>query len=327
MPHWQPINRYRTRPIKAYSIAIAAGLGAIFLLGNVITALVRDSVTVSKGSYILKEGFPLFTDGKEYISLVGHYPYNPGVSLKIHRLSAGESYWDVAYRNNISIDTIVAANPFIQSLVPIDGIEIVVPSVDGVLMALDDVFDVRRMRKRLNFSGATTGDYLPTIFKIISADDIRFVFFKGAKPAIVNNSLEQLYRLKNIFQIPLNGFFTSLFGDRQHPFLLDGSFRYHNGVDIVAHTGAPIHPAREGMIIFTGERGGFGVTVMVQHDEGYTTMYGHLMANSTPFKVGDWVTKKDVIGRVGSTGWSTGPHLHFTIMRHGYDLNPLMFIW
>lgn len=327
MLHWPPFSKYQMRKIKAYSIVTAVSLVAIFLLGNIITALVRDSVTVKKGSYITKDGFPLFTDAGAYISMVRHYPYNAGVRLKIHRLGVGESYWDVAYQNNITIDTIVAANPFITSLAPKDGIDLVVPSSDGVLMALDDVLDVRRMKKRLNFTGEVTGDYLPTVFKVISTDDIRLVFFKGVKPVIVNNALEKLYRIKNIFQMPLNGFFTSLFGDRQHPFLVEGSIRYHNGVDIVSTMGTPIHSAREGMVIFTGERGGFGITVMVQHDEGYTTMYGHLMVNSIPVKVGDWVTKKDVIGRVGSTGWSTGPHLHFTIMRHGYDLNPLLFIW
>ena len=322
-----PFSKYQMRKIKAYSIVTAAGLAAIFLLGNFITALVRDRVAVKKGSYVLKEGFPLFTDGREYIRIVRQYPYDPGVRLKIHRLAPGESYWDVAYQNNISIDTIVAANPFITSLAARDGIEIVVPSGDGVLMALDDVLDVRRMKKRLNYAGTVAGDYLPSLFRVISTDDIRLVFFRGVKPVIVNNSLEKLYRIKNIFQMPINGFFTSLFGDRQHPFLVDGEIRYHNGVDIVSSMGTPIHPAREGMVIFTGERGGFGITVMVQHSEGYTTMYGHLMANSISVKVGDWVTKKDVLGRVGSTGWSTGPHLHFTVMRHGYDLNPLMFIW
>jgi len=79
------------------------------------------------------------------------------------------------------------------------------------------------------------------------------------------------------------------------------------------------------MVIFTGWRGGFGNTVMIQHDEGYTTLYGHL--SSISVKVGAWVTKDDIIGQVGSTGFSTGPHLHFTVMKHGQDVNPLLFIW
>jgi murein DD-endopeptidase MepM/ murein hydrolase activator NlpD len=327
MLHWPPFSRYQVRQVKRYAVLISTALSIILVLGNVITALVRDRITVSRGSYDLKNGFPLFTDSKDYIRLVRKYPYDAGVRLSIHRLAPGESYWDVAYQNRISIDTIISANPFITSLVPKEGIDIVVPAEDGVLLAIDDVFDVRRMKNHLNYKGEARGEYLPTPFKLISTDDIRLVFLKNAKPIIVNNALEKLYRIKNIFQIPIQGNFTSLFGHRNHPFIQDGTVRYHNGVDIVSVYGTPIRPARDGMVIFAGDRGGFGTTVMIQHDEGYTTLYGHLIHNSIRVKCGDWVTKSDIIGRVGSTGWSTGPHLHFTIMKHGQDLNPLLFIW
>jgi murein DD-endopeptidase MepM/ murein hydrolase activator NlpD len=325
MLHWPPFSRYQVRQVKTYAIMISIALVVIILAGNVINALVRDTVKVKKGSYIVKEGFPLFTDPAEYIKMIKSYPYIAGVRLMTHRLVGGESYWDVAYQNNISIDTIIAANPFITSLVPKDGIEIVVPAQDGVLLAIDDILDVRRMRNRLGYAGEVRGDYLPSLFKLISSDDIRLVFFKGARPVIVNNDLEKLYRIKNIFRSPVRGNFTSLFGDRVHPFMLDGTMRYHNGVDIISGLGTPVHPARDGMVIFTGWRGGFGNTVMIQHYEGYTTLYGHLASISV--KTGDWVTKDQVIGSIGSTGWSTGPHLHFTVMKHGWDLDPLMFIW
>ncbi len=320
-----PINRYQVRQIKGYSIIISIALALIVIIGNVIMAFVSHRVTVEKSAYVLKEGFPLFTDSEQYIRVVKTYPHNPGVVLKIHRMAYGESYWDVAYQYRISIDTLIAANPFLTSLVPQDNIEIVVPAADGVLLAFNNIFDVMRMKWRLDFSGDVFGEYLPTLFRIISTDDVRFVFFKGVKPIVINNAIEKLYRIKNIFQSPVTGNFTSFFGDRVHPFVQDGALRYHNGLDIISNFNTPIYPTREGMVIFTGWRGGFGKTVMVQHTEGYTTLYGHL--NAIEVKCGDWVTKKDIIGRVGSTGWSTGPHLHFTIMRHGQDLNPLYFIW
>ncbi|MBN1495675.1 MAG: M23 family metallopeptidase [Spirochaetes bacterium] len=325
MLHWPPFSRYQVRQMKTYGIIISIVLAVVILLGNVITALVRDSVKVKKGSYIVKEGFPLFTDSSEYLRMIKQYPYIAGVRLMTHRLAAGESYWDVAYRNNISIDTIIAANPFITSLVPRDGVEIVVPAQDGVLLAIDDILDVRRMRKRLKYEGEVRGEYIPTPFKLISTDDIRLVFFKEARPVIVNNYLEKLYRIKNVFRSPVRGNFTSLFGNREHPFMQDGVVMYHNGVDIGSQRGTPVHPARDGMVIFTGWRGGFGNTVMMQHYEGYTTLYGHL--SSISVQCGDWITKDQVLGRVGSTGWSTGPHLHFTVMKHGRDLDPLLFIW
>lgn len=325
MPKRLPLVDPRGRDARLSVAGISAALAGILLLGNLVTALVRDSVRVKEGSYSVRQGFPFFTNAGEYVRLVRSYPYDPGVKLTTHRLVNGESYWDVAYYYNISIDTLVAANPFISSLVPKDGIEVVVPATDGVLLAINDVFDVRRMKSLLDFKGEVRGDYLPTIFKIISTDDIRLVFFKGMKPVIVNAGLEKLYRIKNIFQSPLRGNFTSLFGSREHPYIQDGTFRFHNGVDIVSRYGNLIRPAREGMVIFTGWRGGFGNTIIIQHDEGYSTLYGHL--SNISVKVGAWVTKNDVIGQVGSTGFSTGPHLHFTVMKHGQDLNPLLFIW
>ena len=68
-----------------------------------------------------------------------------------------------------------------------------------------------------------------------------------------------------------------------------------------------------------------GQTVVVQHPDGYVTWYGH--CSSIKVKRGDWVTKKDVIALVGSTGRSTGPHLHFMVMRHGQMIDPLLFVW
>jgi murein DD-endopeptidase MepM/ murein hydrolase activator NlpD len=322
---WIPINRYQIRQIKGYATVISIVLAAILFLGNVITALVKDRVTVGEGAYVVKDGFPLFTDEKEYIRMVKAYPHDPGVPLKIYRLANGESYWDVAYKNRISIDTLIAANPFITSLIPQNDIELVVPASDGVLMALNDLLDVLRMKLLLDSTADVAGDYLPGPFTLISTDDIRLVFFKGVKPVVTNDAIERLYRIKNIFQSPVTGNFTSFFGDRVHPFVQDGAVRYHNGIDIISHFDAPIHPTRAGMVIFTGWRGGFGKTVIIQHHDGYTTLYGHL--NSIAVAAGDWVTKKDMIGRVGSTGWSTGPHLHYTIMRHGQDLNPLYYIW
>src|SRR5271157_3466310 len=134
-----PISRYQLRQIKGYSIIISIALAVIFIVGNVITALISERVTVEKSAYVLKDGFPLFTDSKEYIRVVKSYPHNPGVGLKIHRMANGESYWDVAYQYRISIDTLIAANPFITSLIPQDNIDIVVPTADGVLLAFNTI--------------------------------------------------------------------------------------------------------------------------------------------------------------------------------------------
>jgi len=318
-----PLTNYQVKKIKFYMNIVVITALVIIIIGNIITSIVKDSVTISENSYILKHGFPLFNYQQEYIKLIKNYPYDPGVKLQIHRLSPGQSYWDISLKYNISINTLIAANPFLNSFIAHKDIEIVVPSENGVLFAFDDVFDVWRMKKRLNYKGKISGEYLPTIFKIFSTDDIRFVFFKNAKPVIVNNSIEMLYSLKNIFMSPIKGYYSSLFGARRNSIYRRSNF--HNGVDIMSKRGTPIRPARKGIVTYTGWRGGYGKTIIIQHHDGYATLYGHCSA--IKIKKGRWVTKNDIIGLVGSTGRSTGPHLHFTVMRHGNAINPLLLIW
>ncbi|MCU0848518.1 MAG: peptidoglycan DD-metalloendopeptidase family protein [Spirochaetes bacterium] len=318
-----PINNYQFRQIKFYGTAAVIFFVAVVLIGNIITAIISDRVTVDPKSYVKKEGYPIFKDRNAYIGMVKSYPHDPGVRLTVHKMNPGESLWDVAARARISIDTIVSANPFLNSLSAPEGTEIVVPSQDGVLLQFTGVFDVWRMSRRLDYDGSIRGDYLPWVFKLISFDDMRLAFFRGAKPVVVNDSLEKLYRFKNIFEQPVKGFYTSLFGDRVDPMWNESAF--HNGIDILSPPGSPIKPARDGFVIYTGWRDGFGNTVIVQHWDGYQTLYGH--CSVVKVKVGDWVRKKDVIALVGSTGRSTGPHLHFTIMRHGEPIDPIKLIW
>ncbi len=318
-----PLTNYQVGRISFYTKRILILFTVIFLAGNCIYAVFSNSITVSESAYTIKEGIPFFHSEKEYIKLVRNYPRNPGVKLLIHSMRKGESFWDITTRYKIKIDTLIAANPFLSSLLAEEGKEIVVPLKDGVLLPFDDILDVWGMKKRLNFKGKIEGDYKPGFFSIISTDDIRLVFYPDAAPVLVNSSLEKLYRLKMIFQTPVSGRYTSLFGDRVDPFFHEMEF--HNGVDIQARTGTPIHPVREGIVISAGWRQGYGKSILVQHDEGYLSLYAH--CSKILVKKGDWIKKKDAIGLIGSTGRSTGPHLHFTIWRHGKIINPLLLIW
>ncbi len=319
----QPISYYQARQLRGYVLIGIAFLFFSLVAANVIVALVRDSITISKEHYQVKEGFPLFTDREEYIRFIREYPYDLGMKLHVYTVRPGESYWNISRRYGISMNTLIGANPFMTNLFPKANTEIVVPQFDGVLFAFDSYWDVKRMKKRISSYSELLGEYLPTLFRIVSMDDIRIVFFKGAEPVVVNDDIERLYRLKNIFATPVTGHYTCFFGDRVHPF--ERRLKFHNGVDIMARYGTPITAAREGMVIQAGWRDGYGKTVMVQHPDGYCTLYGH--CSEIKVKVGEWVTREDVIASIGSTGWSTGPHLHFTLMRHGEYVNPLCFIW
>ncbi len=121
---------------------------------------------------------------------------------------------------------------------------------------------------------------------------------------------------------PADGEKTSGFGPRVHPIF--GTVRSHNGVDLDGNTGDRVRAARSGEVILAGERGGFGNTIVIYHGLGYSTLYGHL--SRVEVSVGQNVASGDRIGAVGSTGWSTGPHLHFELRIDGKAVDPTPYL-
>ncbi len=118
---------------------------------------------------------------------------------------------------------------------------------------------------------------------------------------------------------PVSGPITSGYGWRIHPIF--GTREFHTGIDIAAPYGTPIVAAHEGTIIFNGWMRGYGMLVILDHGGGLTTTYSHLSAALV--RVGDHAARGAVIARIGSTGWSTGPHLFFEVREDGRPVNPL----
>jgi murein DD-endopeptidase MepM/ murein hydrolase activator NlpD len=112
------------------------------------------------------------------------------------------------------------------------------------------------------------------------------------------------------------------FGMRFHPILKKN--RFHSGVDIGAPRGTPIVAADNGIVIFSGLKGGYGKTIMIDHGLGYSTVYGH--ASVLLITKGQQVSQGQRIALVGSTGLSTGPHLHFEIRKKGITQNPIKYL-
>ncbi len=121
---------------------------------------------------------------------------------------------------------------------------------------------------------------------------------------------------------PIGGPVTSGFGWRTHP--ITGSSRFHAGIDIGAGSGTPIGAADSGTVIISGWQGGYGNTVVVDHGGGLTTLYAH--QSSIAVGNGASVSKGGLIGYVGSTGFSTGPHLHFETRVNGNPVNPMGYL-
>jgi murein DD-endopeptidase MepM/ murein hydrolase activator NlpD len=144
----------------------------------------------------------------------------------------------------------------------------------------------------------------------------------------LDEALNTLERLKGIARKvpianPLPGArVTSTFGPRRDPLL--GRRAHHSGMDFSGRTGTPIKAAGAGKVIRAGWNGGYGRMVEIDHGNGLTTRYAHMSRISV--KVGEHVEPGSVIGKVGSSGRSTGPHLHYEVRKSGKAINPLRFI-
>jgi murein DD-endopeptidase MepM/ murein hydrolase activator NlpD len=117
--------------------------------------------------------------------------------------------------------------------------------------------------------------------------------------------------------VPVNGTITSLFGE-----IRPGGT--HGGLDIAAPEGTPIYAPADGVVIKSGPSLGYGRVIIIDHGNGYTTRFGHLSAENV--SVGDRVEEGDIIGYVGSTGWATGPHLHYEVRLNGVPVDPLNYM-
>lgn len=117
---------------------------------------------------------------------------------------------------------------------------------------------------------------------------------------------------------PVGGVITSGVGMRIDP--IDGKLRHHNGIDIAIAEGTPVRPATSGIVIFSGQRPGYGYTVLVEHDNGMITLYGH--NSRLAVTQGQSVDADTIIAFSGNTGRSTGPHLHFEAWQAGVNVTP-----
>ncbi len=124
------------------------------------------------------------------------------------------------------------------------------------------------------------------------------------------------------YETPLTGVLTSNFGYREHP--IEGEERFHYGVDLAAETGTEIDCFADGSVTAVGESSSYGRYCIVSHESGYSTLYAH--CSRVTVSSGTQVARGEKIAEVGSTGMSTGPHLHFELHKDGLYLNPIYYV-
>lgn len=181
--------------------------------------------------------------------------------------------------------------------------------------------DSKLKTRTTKYATAKLIDDASTLKKAKSDEDATF---SSVKSASGSESGKARGSFSGGFDVPLRGELTSVYGYRRHP--LGGGIRFHRGIDLAADYGAPIKAAAAGRIVgvFNSTANDLGRHIIIKHNDEYETLYGHL--SRITVSTGQWVEKGEVIGREGSSGASTGPHLHFEVRRNKENVNPMSYL-
>lgn len=279
-------------------------------------------------TYTILKPADIFASEDEYIAYIQSLKI-PGVTFTVCQIEKGDNFWKIAKEHNIDIDTLIGANPLWESIVAKVDQKIVIPSQKGVIHFVNDISEIQYLHTMYDVPEGCI--MTPSLFLyrlkslVLKMEKPVAVYIKDARPItdVMTPQLAKQFALREMFRSPLGGRLTSFFGGRVHPIFRQWGF--HNGLDIAAPYGTTVGAARGGVVIASGWMGGYGKAVIIQHDEGFKTLYGHL--SSIHVRAGQRVKTGQFLGRVGSTGWSTGPHLHFTLWQYNKLINPMKVLW
>lgn len=239
------------------------------------------------------------------------------LNVKNYTVKKGETLGGIARKFNLNLGTLISYNNIRDVRKVRAGSELQIPSANGILYTVGRGDSLEGIANRHKSDFNLICDY-----NNISSDVIHIgqkLFLPGVQ--IDNYALDRA--LGRLFLAPTVGRLTSPYGYRRDPFT--GLRRMHNGVDIANRVGTLIIASMAGKVVYIDNRPkGYGKYVVLKHAGGYQTLYAHL--NTISVKQGAWVEQGVKIGSMGSTGRSTGSHLHFTIFKNNRTLNPLNFI-
>lgn len=238
------------------------------------------------------------------------------LSSRSHQVRPGDTLWDISRSYDVDLYTVMAMNGLYPASILTIGATIRLPTNNARCHLVEKGETMWSIAALYNMEVAElhklNGDKDPQKLKIgeqliIPAGTVRAALVM-AEPS---RSLE-----KNLYAWPLQGEITSYYGWRKSGF--------HHGLDIAAAIGTPVKAADDGRICFVGTKEVYGQTVIIEHADMKQTLYAHL--NSFNVKKGQKVLRGQVIGYVGVTGRTTGPHLHFGVMKDGETFDPLQYL-
>ena len=236
----------------------------------------------------------------------------PKLTLFRYRRKKGEDLLAISARLNLPYEALATINRADHTAAFAQRDIIIVPNMPGVFIPLLPQSDLELML----FSTRSGTDAAATITVDTGNGKSTFLFYPGGH----FHPVERAFFLKILFRFPLAEWrITSQFGLRSDPF--SGHARYHNGVDLAAPSGTNVLAARDGIIFKIGYDDTYGNHIVVNHSGGYQTLYGHL--EEIHMSLNQSVNSGMIIGTLGSTGRTTGPHLHFEILKSGRPKDPV----
>jgi LysM repeat protein len=238
------------------------------------------------------------------------------VSYIPYKIEAGDIIGEISQNFGLTQDTLLSVNEIKNSRLIQIGQVLKIPNQDGIAYTVKSGDTLSSIAETYECDV----DAIRTANELFS-DAVHpnsTLFLPGARL----NSVEVQEINGDLFIWPINGYITSPYGYRPSPFT--GVRQFHTGLDIGSPSGTPIKAAMAGRVSAAGYDDISGNHVVITHHSGYRTLYAHMSVIRA--KVGTYVRTGDRIGDVGSTGLSTGPHLHFTVYKNGVTVSPLQLI-
>jgi murein DD-endopeptidase MepM/ murein hydrolase activator NlpD len=241
----------------------------------------------------------------------------PSVSLETYVIQKGDTLSAIAREYGLTVGTLIGYNSITDVYTIIPGTELQIPDIDGV------PYQVQK-----GDSLASIADkYDTTLNALLDANDLETTQIHPGDNIFIPGGRISDYDYKKatgtLFVYPTSGRFTSGFGYRADPFT--GARRFHYAIDLANREGTPIRASQGGTVISVLDRPtGYGKSIIIRHPNGYQTLYAHL--SEFNIRQGQYVAQGQVIGKMGSTGRSTGPHLHFSIYRNNVPVDPLIYL-
>jgi murein DD-endopeptidase MepM/ murein hydrolase activator NlpD len=233
----------------------------------------------------------------------------PDMIIYSYTVRSDLDLFSLAARLNLPYETIATLNRLDRSRPLLAGERVLAPSVPGVFAPTGPGSDLDLL---LSYRDPEKGYVVPIL---VGGKGRELRFYPGARFTPEERSLF----LGLLFRFPLPaGVITSSYGLRESP--ITGRLSKHNGIDIAAPAGTDVYAAREGVVAETGVDEALGQYLVISHDGGFSTVYGHLSARLV--RLNEEVESGRIVGKVGSTGQSTGPHLHFEVRNRGESRDP-----